>query len=336
MLLPLSSTFHSSDSVGEGGSLLDLPAALLPVPLNRNRILQMSVSTSPRSLVLPVLLGASFGAIAMYLFKRSRGPDRRLRFRSASYESSTHSHPLSPRGGGAVSSSGLLALDQFSPMIDALRDVAITPLRGPSSSSSSSSPQVLVVGIAGGSGSGKTTLAEAIFSALGRDANVTFLSHDRYYKDLSSWTMSQRANQNFDHPRALDTELLVSHVRSLKLGHSVSVPTYDFATHTRTNETTVAVPRRVILVEGILIFADPSLASLLDVKIFVDTESDVRLIRRIARDCQERGRSLEEVLSQYGRTVRPMHNEFVEPSKRQADIIVPVGLNAIALGMITE
>ena len=148
--------------------------------------------------------------------------------------------------------------------------------------------------------------------------------------------MSERENQNFDHPNSLDTNLLVEHVRQLRSGLSASIPNYDFSTHSRTGEVTVAEPRQVILVEGILIFAEPELTDLLDVKIFVDTESDVRLIRRITRDCQERGRSLDQVLRQYTKTVRPMHIEFVEPSKRQADIIVPVGINSVALSLITD
>ncbi|GMH61801.1 hypothetical protein TrLO_g7567 [Triparma laevis f. longispina] len=214
----------------------------------------------------------------------------------------------------------------FSPLIGTIREIQERPEGAP----------ILVVGIAGGSGSGKTTLAQAIYTALGRENNVTFISHDSYYKDLSSWTMSQREQQNFDHPNSLDTDLLVGHIEQLRNGNEVLIPNYDFSTHSRTSEKTVARPRRVILVEGILIFTEPRLTELLDVKIFVDTESDVRLIRRVTRDCQERGRSLDQVLDQYMRTVRPMHNEFVEPSKRQADIIVPVGINSVALSLITD
>ena len=147
----------------------------------------------------------------------------------------------------------------------------------------------LVVGIAGGSGSGKTTLADAIFTALGRENNVTFISHDSYYKDLSHWSMEKREKQNFDHPDSLDTNLLIEHVKKLRRGEEASIPVYDFSTHSRTKEKTTVVPRKVVLVEGILIFTEQELADLLDVKIFVDTESDVRLMRRIQRDCQERG-----------------------------------------------
>ena len=214
----------------------------------------------------------------------------------------------------------------FTPLIGTIKEISLRPLGSP----------VLVVGIAGGSGSGKTTLAQAIYDALGRESYVTFISHDSYYKDLSGWDMEEREKQNFDHPNSLDTDLLVEHVRKLKAGEDVMVPTYDFGTHSRTDKTTIAQSRQVIIIEGILIFTDPVLASLLDVKIFVDTESDVRLIRRIERDCQERGRTLTQVVEQYTKTVRPMHLEFVEPSKRQADLIVPVGINSVALSLITD
>ena len=214
----------------------------------------------------------------------------------------------------------------LTPLTQTLRDINSRPEGSP----------ILVVGIAGGSGSGKTTLAQAVYNALGGEDYVTFLSHDSYYKDLSSWTMAQRALQNFDHPNSLDTWLMVEHLAQLRLGKEADIPNYDFATHSRTAEVTRIAPRQVVLVEGILIFTEPELADLIDVKIFVDTESDIRLIRRVTRDCQERGRSLEQVLEQYTRTVRPMHIEFVEPSKRQADIIVPVGINSVALSLITD
>ena len=224
--------------------------------------------------------------------------------------------------------------------IEPMETISMTPIlntiKRHSQSFDESGIPTLVVGIAGGSGSGKTTLADAIFSALGREENVTFISHDSYYKDLSSWTMAQREAQNFDHPNSLDTDLLVEHVKKLRKGESADIPIYDFSTHSRTKNTTTVIPRKVILVEGILIFTEPALSDLLDVKIFVDTESDVRLMRRIQRDCQERGRSIEQVLQQYTKTVRPMHIEFVEPSKRKADIIVPVGINSVALSLITD
>ena len=219
-------------------------------------------------------------------------------------------------------------------------DLSMTPILNTIKRHSASFDQTgvpsLVVGIAGGSGSGKTTLADAIFTALGREDNVTFISHDSYYKDLSQWSMEKREKQNFDHPNSLDTELLVQHVQELRQGNIVDIPIYDFSTHSRTKKTTPVKPKKVILVEGILIFTEPSLTDLLDVKIFVDTESDVRLMRRIQRDCQERGRSIDQVMEQYTRTVRPMHIEFVEPSKRKADIIVPVGINSVALSLITD
>ncbi|GMI18826.1 hypothetical protein TeGR_g4469, partial [Tetraparma gracilis] len=180
----------------------------------------------------------------------------------------------------------------LTPLTQTLRDISARPAGAP----------ILVVGIAGGSGSGKTTLAQAIYAALGRDENVTFLSHDSYYKDLSSWTMEQRSQQNFDHPNSLDTDLMVRHLSQLRAGECAEIPNYDFSTHARTAEVTLVQPRQVILVEGILIFTEPALAGLIDVKIFVDTESDIRLIRRVTRDCQERGRSLEQVLEQYTRT----------------------------------
>lgn len=194
---------------------------------------------------------------------------------------------------------------------------------------------IIVIGIAGGSGSGKTTLATAIYESIGEE-NITFISHDSYYKDLSHLTFDQRAEQNFDHPDSLDTALLVEHVKALKSGATVAVPSYDYATHSRVQGTTPAAPRPVVLVEGILIFSDKSLYDLFDVKIFVDTDDDIRLIRRIQRDTVERGRSLTGIINQYMGTVRPMHLQFVEPSKRNADIIVPVGLNSVALDLVVS
>eukprot|EP00587_Corethron_hystrix_P008533 CAMPEP_0113312778 /NCGR_PEP_ID=MMETSP0010_2-20120614/9475_1 /TAXON_ID=216773 ORGANISM="Corethron hystrix, Strain 308" /NCGR_SAMPLE_ID=MMETSP0010_2 /ASSEMBLY_ACC=CAM_ASM_000155 /LENGTH=320 /DNA_ID=CAMNT_0000168677 /DNA_START=146 /DNA_END=1108 /DNA_ORIENTATION=- /assembly_acc=CAM_ASM_000155 len=197
------------------------------------------------------------------------------------------------------------------------------------------SSDIITVGIAGGTGSGKTTLTMAIYEVLGQ-INVTYLTHDNYYKDLSHLPIEEREKQNFDHPNSLDTNLLVEHIKSLKQGKTVQVPDYSFASHTRTSRTTLARPTRVILVEGILLFAEPELVEQLDVKIFVDTDSDVRLMRRISRDCKERGRTLDQVLKQYAQTVRPMHLEFVEPSKKAADVIIPLGLNPVALSLITD
>jgi uridine kinase len=192
---------------------------------------------------------------------------------------------------------------------------------------------ILVVGVCGGSGSGKTTLSRAIIHDFGAD-RVTYLSHDYYYKDLGHLTMEQRAEHNFDHPDSLETNLLVDHLKKLRSGQAVNIPVYDFGTHSRRPETIIMKPNKVILVEGILIFADPELASLMDIKIFVETAADIRLIRRLKRDISERQRTAESVMKQYMKTVRPMHMMFVESSKRVADIIIPQGVNSVALDMI--
>jgi len=192
----------------------------------------------------------------------------------------------------------------------------------------------LVIGIAGGSGSGKTTVAQTILQRVGPD-RISFLQHDAYYKDLSGLPLAQRVEVNFDHPNSLDNEMLIRHIQLLKAGKKVDVPIYDFSTHSRTDRTFVVESRPVILVEGILIFAEPELRDLFDVKIFVDTDSDVRFIRRLQRDITERGRTTESVIKQYQSTVRPMHLEFVEPSKRYADVIIPEGgFNTAALDMV--
>lgn len=192
----------------------------------------------------------------------------------------------------------------------------------------------LVIGIAGGSGSGKTTVAQSILQRVGPE-HISFLQHDAYYKDLSGLPPVQRAEVNFDHPNSLETELLTQHILQLKSGSSVEVPIYNFATHSRTEQTYTVQPRGVILVEGILIFTEASLRDLFNVKIFVDTDPDLRFIRRLERDISERGRTLDTVVKQYLSTVRPMHLEFVEPSKRYADIIIPEGgFNAAALDMV--
>jgi len=195
-------------------------------------------------------------------------------------------------------------------------------------------PNPLVLGIAGGSGSGKTTVAQEILQRVGPD-QIAFLQHDSYYKDLSGLPPVQRAEVNFDHPNSLETDLLVSHIESLRKGAAVDVPVYDFSTHSRTSRFFTVQPRSVILVEGILIFTEPALRELFDIKIFVDTDSDIRFIRRLERDISERGRTTESVIKQYHNTVRPMHMEFVEPSKRYADIIIPEGgFNTAALDMV--
>jgi uridine kinase len=189
----------------------------------------------------------------------------------------------------------------------------------------------LVIGIAGGSGSGKTTVAQEIRNRVGSD-RIAYLQQDSYYKDLAGL---QHLEVNFDHPNALETELMIQHIAALRNLQPVEVPIYDFATDSRTGETFTVPPRGVILVEGILIFVDAQLRKLFDVKIFVDTDSDLRFIRRLHRDITERGRSTESVIEQYQTTVRPMHLEFVEPSKRYADVIIPEGgYNRAALDMV--
>ncbi len=192
----------------------------------------------------------------------------------------------------------------------------------------------IIIGVAGGTGSGKTTVAETILDRVGRD-RIAYLQHDSYYKDRSHLPLEERANVNFDHPDALESTLLAQHLTFLKRGQAVAVPLYDFTVHTRKTETARVEPRTVILVEGILILAEKVLRDLMDIKIFVDTDSDIRFIRRLQRDITERGRTMESVIRQYMETVRPMHLEFVEPSKRYADIIVPEGgFNVAAIDMI--
>ena len=195
-------------------------------------------------------------------------------------------------------------------------------------------PTPLVIGIAGGTGSGKTTVANVILTRVGAH-HITYLPHDAYYKDLMDLPVVQRDQINFDHPNSLDTHLLVQHTRELRNWHTIDLPVYDFKTHTRTGRTLKVQPQSVIIVEGILIFAEPELRPLFDVKIFVDTDPDIRFIRRLQRDIAERGRTTESVIQQYLSTVRPMHQEFVEPSKRYADVIIPEGgLNTVAMDLV--
>jgi uridine kinase len=192
----------------------------------------------------------------------------------------------------------------------------------------------LVIGIAGGSGSGKTTVAQEILQRVGPE-RIAYIQHDSYYKDLTGLPPAQRVEVNFDHPNSLETELLISHIEQLKRGQMIEVPIYDFSNHSRTDKTFRVNPRGVIIVEGILIFVEPELRSLFDVKLFVDTDADIRLIRRLQRDITERGRTVESVIKQYQSTVRPMHLEFVEPSTRYAEVIIPEGgFNAAALDMV--
>ena len=193
----------------------------------------------------------------------------------------------------------------------------------------------VILGVAGGSGSGKTTVARHILNTLGED-RLAFLPQDMYYRHIEWQDVEHQQAHNFDHPDAVDTELLVEHLAELKAGRGVERPVYDFVHHRRADHTEFVATRPVVLVEGILLLAEPAIRELLDFKIFVDTDADVRLIRRIRRDIRERGRDLDDVLRQYLETVQPMHLEFVEPSKRWADIIVPEGgRNRVAMAMIT-
>src|ERR687898_576242 len=192
----------------------------------------------------------------------------------------------------------------------------------------------LVIGVAGGSGSGKTTVVRRIVESLGTD-DVTVLEHDRYYRDRNDLRLEERAALNYDHPDALETDLMVRHVTELRAGRTIEAPLYDFARHARQTGTEMLVPRRAIIVEGILIFTDAALRNLMDIKVFVDADDDTRFIRRLQRDIAERGRTVASVIDQYLGTVKPMHLEFVEPSKRYADVIIPRGgHNAVAIDML--
>lgn len=193
---------------------------------------------------------------------------------------------------------------------------------------------ILVIGIAGGTASGKTTLMKNLINEFG--GQVTVLSHDNYYKRHDDMPYEERCKLNYDEPAAFDTSLMVYHLDQLRHGHSIECPVYDFTVHNRSDETIRLVPHKVIIVEGILIFENEELRNLMDIKIFVDTDADIRLCRRIKRDVNKRGRSLESVLTQYQQTVKPMHERYVEPSKKYADLVVPEGgKNLVALGMIT-
>lgn len=192
---------------------------------------------------------------------------------------------------------------------------------------------ILVIGIAGGSGSGKTTLMKTLVERFGD--NVSVLSHDNYYKRHDELTFEERSLLNYDEPEALDTSLMVYQLDQLRHGIAIDCPVYDFTLHNRSNETIRIEPQRVIIVEGIMIFVEPELRALMDIRIFVDTDADIRLCRRIKRDVTKRGRSLESVINQYKSTVKPMHEKYVEPSKKYADIVVPEGgKNVVALDMI--
>lgn len=193
--------------------------------------------------------------------------------------------------------------------------------------------KVLVIGIAGGSGSGKTTLTNQIASQF--HEGVTIIKHDDYYKAHDDMTYEERCRLNYDHPNAFDTELMIEHIRALKEGKQVECPVYDYTVHNRSRDTVIIKPEKVIIIEGILIFENRELCDLMDIRIFVDTDADLRIIRRIQRDVLERARSLDSVISQYLNTVKPMHEQFVEPSKKNANIIVPEGgYNKAAMEMI--
>ena len=192
----------------------------------------------------------------------------------------------------------------------------------------------IIIGVAGGTGSGKTTVANTILDRVGR-CRIAHIQHDSYYRDLSQLPPDERARINFDHPDSLETDLLIQHLEELRAWRPVEAPVYDFTTHSRTSRTVRVEPRRVILVDGILIFVEKALREMFNIKIFVDTDADLRFIRRLERDITERGRTTRSVIDQYLSTVRPMHLEFVEPSKRYADVIIPEGgFNTVALDMV--
>lgn len=202
--------------------------------------------------------------------------------------------------------------------------------------SSHSRRRPFIIGVAGGTGSGKTTVSKRICAMVG-DEHLAYIQHDSYYRDLSHLSPEARGRQNYDHPQSLDTPLLVQHLRQLRAGQPAEVPVYDFATHTRRSDVQRVQPAHIVLLEGILIFVEKELRDLMDMRIFVDTDADLRFIRRLQRDIDERGRSTSSVIEQYLATVRPMHLEFVEPSKRYADIIVPEGgYNRVAMEMIVS
>ncbi|MBC7912295.1 MAG: uridine kinase [Pyrinomonadaceae bacterium] len=193
----------------------------------------------------------------------------------------------------------------------------------------------MIIGICGGTGSGKTTVAKSILKAVNA-GDVVFMQQDSYYRNLKDLPLDYRQAVNFDHPDALDNDLLVHHVKRLKSGNAVELPLYDFKTHTRRSETLLIEPKPIVIIEGILIFADPRLLEQMDIKVFVDTPDDIRFIRRLRRDIAERGRTIETVIEQYLNTVRPMHMQFVEPSKRYADVIIPEGgHNLVSVDLIS-
>lgn len=194
---------------------------------------------------------------------------------------------------------------------------------------------VLVIGIAGGTGSGKTTITQKLVERFGLDVSV--IKHDNYYKAHHDMTYEERAKLNYDHPDSLETDLLIKHIKELKKGHEIDCPVYDFTVHDRSDEVIKVKPTKVLIIEGILIFQNIELKKQMDIKIFVDTDADVRILRRIMRDVKERGRTLDSVINQYLTTVKPMHEQYVEPSKKNADIIIPEGgYNLVALDMVMD
>ncbi|MCB1246100.1 MAG: uridine kinase [Acidimicrobiia bacterium] len=192
----------------------------------------------------------------------------------------------------------------------------------------------LFVAIAGGSGSGKTTIARSVVDLVGPD-RVIYIQQDAYYRDQGHLTFEDRTKINYDHPDSLELELMVEHLDRLRDGQPIDLPVYDFSTHTRTTDTITLVPEPAVIVEGILVLSDPGLRERFDLRVYIDTDADLRLIRRLNRDIVERGRTVDSVLAQYERTVRPMHDRFVEPSKRYADIIIPEGINNGAIGTVS-
>jgi len=249
-----------------------------------------------------------------------------------SVQSPTRTSPDTPNRGSRRLSRG--SSDDGGEPDSPLREFArCAPQRDTTAGWKGHNDRPVVVGIAGGTGSGKTTVAAEIAQRLGEE-HLLHLQHDSYYRSLpASMPLAERAKTNFDHPDALETSLLVQHLKLLLAGKAVRVPKYDFATHQRQGDE-VKEPAQIILVEGILIYSDEELRQMLDIKIFVDTESDVRFIRRLQRDISERGRDVNSVVDQYQQTVRPMHIQFVEPSKRHADLIIPTGYNSVALSMV--
>ena len=196
-------------------------------------------------------------------------------------------------------------------------------------------PHPVIIGIAGGSGSGKSTITKAIQKEV--HGHITIITQDSYYRDFSKLSLEERNSINFDHPQSLDNKLLIQHLEALKENVPIGMPTYDFSTHLRTDRTILKNPAKIIIVEGILLFENVTLRNLMDIKIFVDTDADIRILRRIKRDMKERSRTLQSIIEQYEETVRPMHIEFVEPSKRYADVIIPEGgYNKIAIDMVVS